>query len=47
MTFSEALEMYLQNRDLLVHYGPGANLDEVKANMQLAAEHMDALTSGD
>ena len=45
MTFTEALEMYLANRDMLHHFGPGANLDEAKANMQLAAEHMDALTS--
>lgn len=45
MTFSEALEDYLTNRELRGHFGEGANRRECEAAMRVAAEHMDALTA--
>ena len=46
MTFSEALEQYLSNRDRLPTCS-GADLELVTMNMVEAAEHMDALTTSE
>lgn len=45
MTFNEALEEYLTNREQSRHFGPGHNRNECLRQMEIAAEHMDALTS--
>lgn len=45
MTFSEALETYLTNRDKLPLYGIGRNYEYEKECMSIAAQHIDALTS--
>lgn len=45
MTFSEALEKYLEAREGSRHFGPGRNRDDCLEDMRTAAEHMDALTS--
>lgn len=45
MTFSEALESYLSNRDARLTVGPGAFRNECGERMREAAEHMDALTA--
>ncbi|WP_179283415.1 hypothetical protein [Bordetella genomosp. 9] len=44
MTFSEALESYLENREVARHFGPGRNRTYAEEQMATAAEHMDALT---
>ena len=44
MTFSEALESYLDNRDLRAKLAPGRNRDDCEEQMRVCAEHMDALT---
>lgn len=44
MTFSEALVSYLNHRDTLRVFGEGRNRNEALENMQIALEHMDALT---
>ena len=44
MTFSEALEMYLENREVAQQSKPGRNRDECLVHMDVAAKHMDALT---
>lgn len=45
MTFSEALEKYLQAREAARHFGEGRNRNDALQEMKEAAEHMDALTS--
>lgn len=44
MTFSEALELYLQSRETARYLAPGRNRDDRLFDMKVAAEHMDALT---
>lgn len=45
MTFSEALDNYLEAREAIKHFGPGRDQDRALLEMEEAAEHMDALTS--
>jgi hypothetical protein len=45
MTFSEALESYLQARACVAHFGEGHNRRCAQEDMRIAAEHMDALTA--
>lgn len=45
MSFSEALEKYLDARDAMRHFGPGRNRDDAEEEMQVARDHMDALTN--
>jgi hypothetical protein len=45
MTFSEALESYLQARESTRHFGEGHNRRCAQEDMRVAAEHMDALTA--
>lgn len=45
MTFSEALELYLDARQRMVHYGPGHNRRMAEQDLENAKKHMDALTS--
>lgn len=45
MTFSEALERYLDARDAAKHFGYGVNRTPALEEMKEAAEHMDALTA--
>lgn len=47
MTFSEALELYLQSRETARCWPPGRNKDDRLFDMKVAAEHMDALTQPD
>lgn len=47
LTFSEALEQYLESREAVRHFGEGYNQTQALEDMQTAAEHMDALTSCD
>lgn len=44
MTFSEASEMYMENREVAQQSKPGRNRDECLVHMDVAAKHMDALT---
>ena len=46
MTFSEALEEYLSSREAASLVSPGKRQEELLNHMKMAAEHMDALTSG-
>ena len=46
MTFSQALEQYLDARERKDHHGQnGRSWQRALADMQEAAEHMDALTA--
>ncbi len=45
MTFSEALEMYLNARDAAKHFGEGRNRADAEDDMKVAKQHMDALTA--
>ncbi len=45
MTFSEALEYYLEARREAEHFGAGRNREIAKEKMDTAKAHTDALTS--
>lgn len=45
MTFSEALDSYMEARAAMGHFGDGANRRQAKEDLLTAKEHMDALTS--
>lgn len=47
MTFSEALESYLDNREARRQFGPGRNRNDCEERMREALEHLDALTAKD
>lgn len=45
MSFSEALDLYIQASMQMAHFGTGGhNWKEAKSNLDLAKDHMDALT---
>lgn len=45
MTFSEALDQYMDATARIKHFGPGHNRTQAEEDLRVAKEHMDALTS--
>ncbi len=45
LTFSEALEKYLDARENARHFGEGRKRAEALEDMEIAKQHMDALTA--
>lgn len=44
MTFSEALDAYMEANRLIEHFGKGQNRESAKGDLEIAKSHMDALT---